>query len=566
MITCPKCGKTLPDNARFCTGCRYPIHTLKDGDADPAARTAESTVKVDAAPGPDQAAARRYPLKRIFATVAVGLFLVGAAIGGVSLVVRTRDSGAEADTLETAAWLLELGNYAECIDYTQDALRADADNTDLLLILGQAQAGQGDYEAAAGTFGQVDADALDGDALPGYIRAMAQSGDIGQASEALDRYLGQVNSPASQDAALLVEAAAAALQRDGQALLDRCIAELERWMDAGQTEPDWNVTASSALLYSALSAPSQESLEAAAAYYLKTAEQAGLTDAAREALADCYAIWRQTAADLLESDWACYQMLLAAAPSEALRQTVLDAYVDYLIQPLAQLDALADAIMERQAAGALGLNGSGAQPFCEAILQTCAAQNGSGQHLAAIEGAMSAENYRQAISLWEADPWLQGCPLWYQGGVLSLWPLDGASCLYFSPDGLYYGQTAGGQPNGAGVLLMRDSSGDLLYCTGGWAGGTSTAAWINLDQAEPDPAPQSASSSAASSAAPSRQTPPQSTQAAPPAASQAAPPASSQAPQTPPTSTIPGMSGGQSVEDMMRAAEAYAQSLLDTLP
>lgn len=488
-------------------------------------------------------------------------------------------SSGEENSLQKASQLLDEGNYADCIAYTQDALLQEENNPQLLTILGQAQAEQGDYENAAQTFSQLNMDDLDSNALFRYAEALFRSSQLQQMPSVMDCYLDQLKQPSEKDMDLLAEAAAAALQKKEQALLERCVAALESWMDSDLTELEWNLETAQSLVDSTLVSPAQEALTAVASYYLKAAEKAGLTTQVQEKLTDCYAAWRQIDADPWKADWACYQALMTAAPEYGDR--ILAAYVQYFGQPDVQLDVLAEHVMTQYKEGSLSEKNTSVdpQPICDAILQACAKQNGSVTRLYQIQSEMSAQNYQQAITLWEEDPWLQGCSLWYQEDTLSLWPFDTASaCLYISPEGIYYGQTMGGKPDGAGVMLMRGIDGHLLCSEGQWTDGVTTAVWTDLDDgqsaessASSSQAPSKAdsSTSSASSKAPSKtgsstsSASSQKTEQAPAASSSQTPPAASS--QAPASSAAPAPLDQQTLEELMRQAEEQAQSMLDAL-
>lgn len=605
----------LEDRVRFCTGCGYPIHTLRNekggvggqkpnqpprvppaGQAhgpDPrpagkqAGKQAEKTPEKPAAqqgkgqPGQPGRPAKN-PVKRAVVAAAIVLFVAAAGTGGVALALYTAGQGGEENFLQEASRLLEDGSYADCIAYTQDALLEDENNPQLLTILGEAQARQGDYEDAVTTFSRLDPGDLDSGALLRYAEALLRSGQLQQMVSVMDRYLDQLEQPAQEDMDLLAEAAAAALQKNEQALLEQCVDMLGSWMDGGLTGLEWNLETAESLVDSALASPVQETLTAAASYYLKAAEQAGLTTEVQEKLADCFAAWRQVDADPWKADWACYQALMTAAPGYG--DGILAAYIQYIGQPDAQLDVLAENVKAQYQAGSLTEENGAVdpQPICDAILQACAQQNGSSERLQQIQSEMSAQNYRQAVALWEADPWLQGCSLWYQGGTVSLWPLDTAGdCVYLSPEGVYFGQIAAGKQEGTGVMVMRGSDGHILYSAGQWTGGVTTAAWTDLDevqQAERSAGSSGAASKAASSASrgasstsrSSSRTSSASSGAssqkggqAPAAASSQTPPAASS--QAPASSAAPAPVDQQTLEEMMRQAEQQAQSMLDVL-
>lgn len=474
-------------------------------------------------------------------------------------------SSGEENFLQKASQLLDEGNYADCIAYTQDALLQEENNPQLLTILGRAQAEQGDYENAAQTFSQLNMDDLDSNALFQYAEALLRSSQLQQMPSVMDCYLDQLKQPSEKDMDLLAEAAATALQKKEQVLLERCVTALGSWMDSDLTELEWNLETAQSLVDSALASPAQEALTAVASYYLKAAEEAGLTTQVQEKLTDCYAAWRQIDADPWKADWACYQALMTAASEYG--NGILAAYVQYLGQPDAQLDVLAEHVMTQYKEGSLSEENTAVdpQPICDAILQACAKQNGSVTQLYQIQSEMSAQNYQQAITLWEEDPWLQGCSLWYQEDTLSLWPFDTASaCLYISPEeGIYYGQTMGGKPDGTGVMLMRGIDGHLLCSEGQWTDGVTTAVWTDLDDG------QSAESSASSSQAPSKTSSStssassQKTEQAPAASSSQTP--STVSSQAPASSTAPAPLDQQTLEDLMRQAEEQAQSMLDAL-
>ena len=672
MIRCPKCGKVLEDSVRFCTGCGYPIHTLRNENGSNGNKTQKKPPQVrpenhadgsvsgqpkqqtgpqtrrqagqqtgpqaQRQPGPQagpqtrrQAGqqtgpqAQRQPgpqagpqtrrqakqqakqqtkqqtqrqakqqagpqapkqpekpgkktVKRVIAAVAIGLVVVAAGTGGVALALHTAGQGGGSNFLKEASQLLEEGNYADCVAYTQDALLKDENNPQLLTILGQALVEQGDYQNAADAFAQLDLGDLDSSALLRYAEALLHSDQMQQLTTVMERYLDQLKEPGTEDTDLLVETAVRALQQKEQVLLERCLDALGSWMDSGLTQLEWNLETAETLVDSALSSPARETLEAAASYYLKAAEKAGLTTEVQDKLADCYKLWRQTDADPWKADWSCYQALMTAAPESS--DEILLAYVQYLTDPDAQLDILAEKVMAQQNAGSLeeeNTDGVDPQPICDAILQACAQQNGSASRMLDIQNEMSAKNYRQAMALWEEDPWLQGCGLWYWQGTVSLWPFDTTgSCLYLSPEGIYYGQVAGGKQEGTGVMLMRGSDGHLLVSEGQWTGGAATAPWTDLDGAQPAEAAagsSSAASKAASSgsgssskasskpASSSSKASSQTTQKAPAASSQA-PAASSQAPSS---STAQAPVDQQTLQELMRQAEQQAQSMLDAV-
>ena len=676
MIRCPKCGKVLEDSVRFCTGCGYPIHTLRNENGSNGNKTQKKPPQVrpenhadgsvsgqpkqqtgpqtrrqagqqtgqqtgpqaqrqpgpqtgpqaQRQPGPQTGPqAQRQPgpqagpqtrrqakqqakqqtkqqtqrqakqqagpqapkqpekpgkktVKRVIAAVAIGLVVVAAGTGGVALALHTAGQGGGSNFLKEASQLLEEGNYADCVAYTQDALLKDENNPQLLTILGQALVEQGDYQNAADAFAQLDLGDLDSSALLRYAEALLHSDQMQQLTTVMERYLDQLKEPGTEDTDLLVETAVRALQQKEQVLLERCLDALGSWMDSGLTQLEWNLETAETLVDSALSSPARETLEAAASYYLKAAEKAGLTTEVQDKLADCYKLWRQTDADPWKADWSCYQALMTAASESS--DEILLAYVQYLTDPDAQLDILAEKVMAQQNAGSLeeeNTDGVDPQPICDAILQACAQQNGSASRMLDIQNEMSAKNYRQAMALWEEDPWLQGCGLWYWQGTVSLWPFDTTgSCLYLSPEGIYYGQVAGGKQEGTGVMLMRGSDGHLLVSEGQWTGGAATAPWTDLDGAQPAEAAagsSSAASKAASSgsgssskasskpASSSSKASSQTTQKAPAASSQA-PAASSQAPSS---STAQAPVDQQTLQELMRQAEQQAQSMLDAV-
>ena len=692
MIRCPKCGKVLEDSVRFCTGCGYPIHTLRNENGSNGNKTQKKPPQVrpenhadgsvsgqpkqppkqqtgpqaqrqagqqagpqaqrqpgpqagpqaQCQPGPQagpqaqrqagqqagpqaqrqagpqagpqtrrqakqqakqqaqrqakQQAQRqakqqagpqapkqpekpgKKPVKRVIAAVAIGLVVVAAGTGGVALALHTAGQGGGSNFLKEASQLLEEGNYADCVAYTQDALLKDENNPQLLTILGQALVEQGDYQNAADAFAQLDLGDLDSSALLRYAEALLHSDQMQQLATVMERYLDQLKEPGTEDTDLLVETAVRALQQKEQVLLERCLDALGSWMDSGLTQLEWNLETAETLVDSALSSPARETLEAAASYYLKAAEKAGLTTEVQDKLADCYKLWRQTDADPWKADWSCYQALMTAAPESA--DEILLAYVQYLTDPDAQLDVLAEKVMAQQNAGSLeeeNTDGVDPQPICDAILQACAQQNGSASRMLDIQNEMSAKNYRQAMALWEEDPWLQGCGLWYWQGTVSLWPFDTTgSCLYLSPEGIYYGQVAGGKQEGTGVMLMRGSDGHLLVSEGQWTGGATTASWTDLDGAQP--AETAASSSSAASKAASSGSGSSSKASSKPASSsskassqttQKAPAASSQAPaassQAPSSSTAQAPVDQQTLQELMRQAEQQAQSMLDAV-
>ena len=321
MIRCPKCGKVLEDSVRFCTGCGYPIHTLRNENGSNGNKTQKKPPQVrpenhadgsvsgqpkqqtgpqtrrqagqqtgpqaQRQPGPQAGPQTRRqakqqakqqtqrqakqqagpqapkqpekpgkkPVKRVIAAVAIGLVVVAAGTGGVALALHTAGQGGGSNFLTEASQLLEEGNYADCVAYTQDALLKDENNPQLLTILGQALVEQGDYQNAADAFAQLDLGDLDSSALLRYAEALLHSDQMQQLTTVMERYLDQLKEPGTEDTDLLVETAVRALQQKEQVLLERCLDALGSWMDSGLTQLEWNLETAETLVDSALSSP-----------------------------------------------------------------------------------------------------------------------------------------------------------------------------------------------------------------------------------------------------------------------------------------------------------------------
>lgn len=557
FIKCPQCGRPLPEGAIICNACNWRI-TSK-------AKKGNQAEQVDGGiswtiPG-SQKQKKSGKGKKILLIAAVGIFLVGT-----SLAVASQVAGNEAKMVNKASQLLAEENYAECVSYTQEALDQYADNPQLMQMLGSAQVKMGDYESASATFDQLDLEKVQAEYLPDYIQAKLHNGGSNQAMEALDRYTSEGKA---DSAAALAEIAQTSVQYDDTEILDRSVAELNRIMENGQSEPDWNMATASSLLNTIFQQPSQEELEITIPYYIQAAEH---SDANLEpTLVSCYQAWRNTATDPLQGDWACYSLMQNASNSTDSQKKIENAYSNYLGQPEANAGEIAEMLLVQNENGSLSL-GPDSEQFCDTILNVYAQQNGSDQRAKQIADAFTSKDYEQAIQIWEEDPWLESHDLWFRGGSFLLNPTGtGDDYVHVSASGVYFGQAEDGVPQGTGAMVMRGADGQILYYLGTWSSGVKNGTWISLNEqtGSTTMAAEKPSRSASQAAAPEKQSQSSSTSAqqsttTTPAPAQQSTPAPETQPQ-PATSQASSMVSQQTLQEMMQEAEKQAQQLLDSV-
>lgn len=477
-------------------------------------------------------------------------------------------NGKKTKTIQQAAQLLQEENYSACVDYAQQALKEYPSDQSLIQMLGDAQVGLGNYDEAAQTYDQVGVANLDTGTLPRYIEAQIYGGSQEKVAQAFDRYM-EENS--EYEAPVLAQVAATSAQEEDSETMERSISELNLMMENGVTDPDWNLETAAQILERSMETPAQATLSVALPYYLGAVSQTEPDQAVEQTLADCYAVWRSTTADPLQSDWECYSLMNGASRTAPMQSTVYDAYISFLNQLSADLGGITETLLDRKDSGTLDF-GAQADPDCEqtfteAILNTYAAQNGSVDRLSQMEQQMERKNYRQVIQLWENDPWMQKHDLWYQDGTFRLAPLAGSgNYVHLSSSGVYMGQIEDGVAAGAGSMVMRGSDGHILYYVGVWVDGVMDGTWIDLDEKTGEtqivqtPSKQSSTSSTASKSSSSSEGGQTTTQQTP----QASAPQTSASQQTSPQ-TAASMPSMAELQEMMRQAEEQSKQMMQEI-
>lgn len=562
MKNCPECGLELPDGAIICTRCSYRFLPNTNGDSE-MNDTGWSVIT----PGKKG----RLPKKVLLSMCAVVIVAGGALVllGGMA----QGGNGKKTKTIQQAAQLLQEENYSACADYAQQALKEYPSDQSLIQMLGDAQVGLGNYDEAAQTYDQVGVANLDTGTLPRYIEAQIYGGSQEKVAQAFDRYM-EENS--EYEAPVLAQVAATSAQEEDSETMERSISELNLMMENGVTDPDWNLETAAQILERSMETPAQATLSVALPYYLGAVSQTEPDQAVEQTLADCYAVWRSTTADPLQSDWECYSLMNGASRTAPMQSTVYDAYISFLNQLSADLGGITETLLDRKDSGTLDF-GAQADPDCEqtfteAILNTYAAQNGSVDRLSQMEQQMERKNYRQVIQLWENDPWMQKHDLWYQDGTFRLAPLAGSgNYVHLSSSGVYMGQIEDGVAAGAGSMVMRGSDGHILYYVGVWVDGVMDGTWIDLDEKTGEtqivqtPSKQSSTSSTASKSSSSSEGGQTTTQQTPQAsAPQTSTPQTSASQQTSPQ-TAASMPSMAELQEMMRQAEEQSKQMMQEI-
>lgn len=557
MKNCPECGLELPDGAIICTRCSHRFLPNTNGDSE-MNDTGWSVIT----PGKKG----RLPKKVLLSMCAVVIVAGGALVllGGMA----QGGNGKKTKTIQQAAQLLQEENYSACVDYAQQALKEYPSDQSLIQMLGDAQVGLGNYDEAAQTYDQVGVANLDTGTLPRYIEAQIYGGSQEKVAQAFDRYM-EENS--EYEAPVLAQVAATSAQEEDSETMERSISELNLMMENGVTDPDWNLETAAQILERSMETPAQATLSVALPYYLGAVSQTEPDQAVEQTLADCYAVWRSTTADPLQSDWECYSLMNGASRTAPMQSTVYDAYISFLNQLSADLGGITETLLNRKDSGTLDF-GAQADPDCEqtfteAILNTYAAQNGSVDRLSQMEQQMERKNYRQVIQLWENDPWMQKHDLWYQDGTFRLAPLAGSgNYVHLSSSGVYMGQIEDGVAAGAGSMVMRGSDGHILYYVGVWVDGVMDGTWIDLDEKTGEtqivqtPSKQSSTSSTASKSSSSSEGGQTTTQQTP----QASAPQTSASQQTSPQ-TAASMPSMAELQEMMRQAEEQSKQMMQEI-
>ena len=557
MKNCPECGLELPDGAIICTRCSHRFLPNTNGDSE-MNDTGWSVIT----PGKKG----RLPKKVLLSMCAVVIVAGGALVllGGMA----QGGNGKKTKTIQQAAQLLQEENYSACVDYAQQALKEYPSDQSLIQMLGDAQVGLGNYDEAAQTYDQVGVANLDTGTLPRYIEAQIYGGSQEKVAQAFDRYM-EENS--EYEAPVLAQVAATSAQEEDSETMERSISELNLMMENGVTDPDWNLETAAQILERSMETPAQATLSVALPYYLGAVSQTEPDQAVEQTLADCYAVWRSTTADPLQSDWECYSLMNGASRTAPMQSTVYDAYISFLNQLSADLGGITETLLDRKDSGTLDF-GAQADPDCEqtfteAILNTYAAQNGSVDRLSQMEQQMERKNYRQVIQLWENDPWMQKHDLWYQDGTFRLAPLAGSgNYVHLSSSGVYMGQIEDGVAAGAGSMVMRGSDGHILYYVGVWVDGVMDGTWIDLDEKTGEtqivqtPSKQSSTSSTASKSSSSSEGGQTTTQQTP----QASAPQTSASQQTSPQ-TAASMPSMAELQEMMRQAEEQSKQMMQEI-
>lgn len=500
MIQCPKCGINIPDDIRFCTSCGYPVYkerektefcrksplfqknnseefTLPQSDASKQNLNLKESVQAQ-----QEKQENSHSIGRIIAALVVSVLLISGSVAGAFFAKNTLMNPKKEDPVQEARQLLEQERYDECESYAMQALDEDPNNQQLLIILGEAQAAQEDYTAAAGTYSKIDLNAMETENLPTYVRTMAACSEWQLTTEGLDLYLDE--SDGKEASELLADVAQTAAIDGSFDVLERCVIELENGLEKGWTDQNWNAQVASGLVEPVLLNPTQQALEAVYGYFLKSSSQLGQGEA-EDSLVKCYAAWRKTDADLLQADWSCYQALSAAAEES---ETVLEAYKKFLSEEEAKATQLLEELIQKQEYDPSWYDEIEVKLklFSETILQSFVQQNSLDQVLAEIESEILKEDYNQAMSVWKSSPYLKIGQFWYESGKCSFWPSDSLKpALCVNPDGIsgiYYGySTSTGEFNGMGVMLIQLDSGPIQYREGTWVNGETDSPWIELD-------------------------------------------------------------------------------------
>lgn len=132
---CSKCGKQLPDGARFCDGC---------GAGQFETRAARNAAK------------RFNPL---FVIIPIAVIVIAAAAGlGIGYL---KTHGLRAQQTESADAALQSGDYSTAVSEYEEALTKDPENTEVALKLAEAYLEQGKYNQALQTLKEVSISASD---------------------------------------------------------------------------------------------------------------------------------------------------------------------------------------------------------------------------------------------------------------------------------------------------------------------------------------------------------------------------------------------------------------------